>query len=77
MPTIIVNCEDLTGRFAELMLNAKGGSEVLVMENDIPVARLVPIGPGQPRILGLGLGEICIAPDFNDPLPDEFWVGDS
>ncbi|NES99416.1 MAG: DUF2281 domain-containing protein [Sphaerospermopsis sp. SIO1G1] len=28
------------------------------------------------RIPGLHQGEIWISDDFNDPLPDEFWLGD-
>jgi hypothetical protein len=29
----------------------------------------------QPRVLGLHAGMIWIADDFDDPLPDEFWLG--
>ncbi|MBS3026147.1 MAG: DUF2281 domain-containing protein [Dolichospermum sp. DET50] len=29
-----------------------------------------------PRIPGLHQGEIWISDDFNDPLPDEFWLGE-
>ena len=28
------------------------------------------------RIAGLHEGEIWMSDDFNDPLPDEFWLGD-
>jgi Protein of unknown function (DUF2281) len=30
----------------------------------------------QQRVLGLNQGEIWMSEDFNDPLPDEFWMGD-
>jgi hypothetical protein len=30
---------------------------------------------GQPRVLGLHAGMISIADDFDDQLPDEFWLG--
>jgi hypothetical protein len=30
----------------------------------------------QKRILGLNQGEILMSDDFNDPLPDEFWMGE-
>lgn len=30
----------------------------------------------QKRILGLNQGQIWMSDDFNDPLPDEFWMGD-
>ncbi|SKA96415.1 hypothetical protein SAMN02745166_02390 [Prosthecobacter debontii] len=31
--------------------------------------------PGQ-RVSGLGKGAWSVANDFNDPLPDEFWLGE-
>lgn len=30
----------------------------------------------QPRIPGLNAGQIWISPDFDDPLPDSFWLGE-
>ncbi len=30
-----------------------------------------------PRIPGLYQGQIWMSEDFNDPLPDEFWLGDN
>ena len=30
--------------------------------------------PVQKRVLGLNRGDIWISDDFNDPLPDEFWM---
>jgi len=38
-----------------------------------PVARLVPISV---RAAGLHAGAIWTSPDFDEPLPDEFWMGD-
>ncbi len=29
----------------------------------------------KPRVAGLGEGTITIASDFDDPLPNEFWLG--
>ena len=41
----------------------------------------VPIDPPSPgdqrRVPGLGVGQIEILPGFDDPLPDEFWLGES
>lgn len=31
---------------------------------------------GFQRVAGLHEGQIWISDDFNDPLPDEFWLGD-
>ena len=32
--------------------------------------------PPQKRIAGLHRGEIWMSADFDDPLPDEFWLGE-
>ncbi|NJM19370.1 MAG: DUF2281 domain-containing protein [Richelia sp. RM2_1_2] len=32
--------------------------------------------PVQQRVLGLNRGEIWMSEDFNEPLPDEFWLGE-
>ncbi|MEO1433082.1 MAG: DUF2281 domain-containing protein [Cyanobacteria bacterium J06633_8] len=32
--------------------------------------------PAQQRVLGLNQGEIWMSEDFNEPLPDEFWMGE-
>lgn len=36
-----------------------------------------PQQPPQKRVLGLNQGKIRISDDFNNPLPDEFWLGES
>jgi len=37
---------------------------------------LVSNSSSLPRIPGLHQGEIWISDDFNDPLPDAFWLGE-
>lgn len=34
-----------------------------------------PTVPVQQRVLGLGVGDIWMSDDFDEPLPDEFWAG--
>ena len=48
------------------------GNEVLLTEGLTPVARLVPVGK---RVAGLHAGLVWTSEDFDEPLPDEFWVG--
>lgn len=48
------------------------GTEVLLTDGDIPVARLVPIGK---RVAGLHAGAIWTSEDFDEPLPESFWTG--
>jgi antitoxin (DNA-binding transcriptional repressor) of toxin-antitoxin stability system len=52
------------------------GGEVVITQNGQPLARLVPIAPAKKkRIAGLNRGSIWTSHDFDDPLPDEFWMG--
>ncbi len=46
--------------------------QALLASSDKPVA-----DPHKPRILGLHRGAISISSDFDEPLPDEFWLGEA
>jgi antitoxin (DNA-binding transcriptional repressor) of toxin-antitoxin stability system len=50
------------------------GTEVLLTQGDIPIARLAPVGK---RVAGLHAGSIWISEQFDEPLPDEFWIGNA
>ena len=73
--TTFIDVRELSTRFAELLALARAGNEVIVTENDAALARLVPLTKAEPRVPGLHPGAMSIAPDFDDPLPEEFWVG--
>jgi prevent-host-death family protein len=45
------------------------GTEVLLTEDNTPIARLVPIAK---RVAGLHAGAVWTSEDFDEPLPDEF-----
>jgi prevent-host-death family protein len=63
-------------KLEELVRLVQQGSDVIITEDDTPVARLVPANPAdQPRIAGLNQGEVWMSDDFNAELPDEFWLG--
>jgi antitoxin (DNA-binding transcriptional repressor) of toxin-antitoxin stability system len=52
------------------------GNEVIIADDDKPLARLVPISESkQLRIPGLNRGEIWTSEDFDEPLPESFWTG--
>ena len=53
------------------------GAEIIVTANNKPLARLVPIQQSASRIAGLHEGAMEMRDDFTDPLPDEFWMGNS
>jgi len=73
--TTQVDVQELPARFAEVISLAAAGIEVIVMEGNVPRAKLVPYGPPKPRVLGLHPGVITMADDFDAPLPEEFWLG--
>ena len=71
-----VDVRELPGRFAELLDLARAGAEVVVTDGSTPRARLVPLPVAhRATIPGLHAGLVDIVPDFDDPLPDEFWGG--
>jgi prevent-host-death family protein len=72
MPTVTI--EEAQNKLTELIHRLMPGEEVVITENDQPVARLVAAAPPQrkPRQLGMLRGTVLyMAPDFDEPL-DEF-----
>ncbi len=54
------------------------GTDVILTDANMPLARLIPLTkPPTTRIAGLHQGAMQAHDDFDDPLPDEFWTGDS
>jgi prevent-host-death family protein len=57
---------------SRLIEEAAAGEEVVIARAGKPVARLLPFAPRQePRRPDLLKGQIWIAEDFDDPLPEE------
>ncbi len=50
------------------------GTEIVITDNDTPIARMVQIGK---RVAGLHAGAILIGENFDEPLPDDFWTGNT
>jgi len=54
------------------------GMEVLLTEGKIPIARLIPVAHGVgARVPGLHTGKIWTSNDFDAPIADSFWLGES
>ena len=77
MPTTLIDVQELPSRFTEMLKLASTGTEVIVTEGNVPYAKLLPLAAGQTRIPGLHAGAWTIADDFDAPLPDDFWTGES
>jgi len=73
--TTAIDIRDLPARLDEALAVASAGGEVILVDGSTPRARLVPFGPGAPRTAGLHPGALQPAPDFDAPLPDDFWGG--
>ena len=55
---------------------AKKESGVMLTKSGLPVAQVIPV-PEKPkqRIAPLHPGAWQVSEDFDEPLPDEFWLG--
>lgn len=69
-----VSVREAEGRLANLIEAARLGEEVVITENDEPVARIVSLKEDAPagvrRRAGSGKGVFRMAPDFDAPLED-------
>ena len=68
----------LSKKLPDLIAQALAGNEVVITEHGKPVARLVAVPvalPRKKRVPGLNRGTIWTSEDFDEPLPDEFWLG--
>lgn len=76
-----IELNDLPNRLMELRHRLHAGEEVTLTDGGEAVAKVVPQPPPEqptaPRQPGFAKGTfLWMAPDFDDPLPDEFWFGD-
>ena len=46
------------------------------LEHKNTQSQVFPAQPGQQRVPDLNRGEVWMSEDFNEPLPDEFWLGE-
>ena len=80
MLTKTIDVQANTLSLAELLTLLQDYTELVLVKDNMPVARLSPIPPktdnSQPRIPGLHRGTTWMSDDFDDPLPDEFGVNE-
>lgn len=76
--TTTIDVNQVQPQLAELLKLAQSGGEVIIADGSTPVARLIAVTPttqNNTRIAGLHQGAIEMSDDFDQPLPDEFWLG--
>jgi antitoxin (DNA-binding transcriptional repressor) of toxin-antitoxin stability system len=78
MITRTIDVRDKKITLQELIAQVRDGVEIILAEGGQPVARLLPAESApslrQPDLHPDG---IWVSDDFDDPLPDEFWAGES
>ena len=65
------NIAEAKSNFSTLIQKAMIGEEVIIAKDNKPVAKIVPLTTGNPRIPGSAKGEVWMAPDF-DATPADF-----
>lgn len=78
MVTRMVDIHKTQTTLTDLLAEVQAGTEILLVDGDKPLARLIPAGETRPRkrTPGLGRGTVLfMSDDFDDPLPDAFWLG--
>jgi antitoxin (DNA-binding transcriptional repressor) of toxin-antitoxin stability system len=73
MSTKIIDLQESTANLQELLSLVREGTELILTDGDLPLARLVPMTAPQ-RIPDLFPGG-WISDDFDESLPEEFWPG--
>lgn len=76
--TQTVSVHEAQEKLPDLLAEALAGNDVIITEHGKPVARLVAVpvaSPRKKRVAGLNRGAIWTSEDFDEPLSDEFWLG--
>lgn len=75
--TKLINLTEARNHLDELISSVSQGDEVIITTDTYPVVRMESfMGMKRERIADLGKDNIIwISDDFDDPLPDEFWLG--
>lgn len=76
MTTKSVEIHEAQQHLAELVAQVVAGTEIILLEGQTPRARLVPLTPYvEKRVAGLHAGSMTMHADFDQSLPDDFWIG--
>jgi len=68
---LIVNIHEAKTQLSKILQRVMNGEEIIIAKAGKPVARLLPIEPVPvARVPGSARGQIKIADNFNEPLPE-------
>ena len=75
MSATMIDVHEAPLHWQELLRLVLAGNEILLIQGQKPVMRLVPVQNESPqRIAGLHQGMGWVSDDFDEPLPDGFWT---
>ena len=78
MSTKIVTVQEAEGHLLELIALVEQGEEVVITHDDQLKVKLVPlVEPPPKRVFGQHRDQVWMSPDFDAPLPDDFWLSGS
>ena len=78
MTTKTVDIAEAQTHLPDLLSLVSSGVEVVFTKGSTPIARLVAMESSTaPRLPGLHLGAIQTSDDFDEPLPDALWTGET
>ena len=66
---LTITIEEAQVKLLDLIHTLQSNEEVIITENNQPVARLTPIAECAPRVPGIARGQVTDA--FFEPLPEE------
>jgi prevent-host-death family protein len=73
MEQMEANVHEAKTNFSKLLARVAAGEVVIITKAGKPVAKLVPLDTqNEPRRLGMDVGKVKIAEDFDAPMPADF-----
>ncbi|HET6567546.1 MAG TPA: hypothetical protein VFG50_06240 [Rhodothermales bacterium] len=74
MPTKTLEITGTPVQVRELLALVAEGEEILLTRGGEPFARLVPVGSASARKEGLHPHSMQMSADFDEEMPDSFWI---
>ncbi len=73
LKTVDVDVQEAQSRLPELLSLVNAGTEIILKDGNVQVARIVPATFAPTRVSGLHPGAVWTSEDFDEALPEEFW----
>lgn len=78
MSSPTINLDHVKQQLADLLALVEQNGDIVIAQDGTPLARIVSMSPPKKRrTAGLNRGMIWTSDDFDAPLPDDFWLGNS